>query len=33
MLELGPALLDAAAELAAASNASMHFKDQRLGRL
>jgi IclR family acetate operon transcriptional repressor len=33
MLLLGPALLDAAAELAASSNASAHFKDQRLGRL
>jgi hypothetical protein len=33
MLQLGPALLDAAGELAAASNASMHFKDQQLGRL
>jgi DNA-binding IclR family transcriptional regulator len=33
MLLLGPALLDAAAELAASSNASAQFKDQRLGRL
>ena len=32
MLQLGPALLDAAAELAASSKASMHFKDQPLGR-
>ena len=33
MLQLGPALLDAAGELAMASKASMHFKAQRLGRL
>ena len=33
MLKLGPALLDAAAELAASSSASAHFKDARLGRL
>jgi IclR family transcriptional regulator, acetate operon repressor len=32
MLELGPSLLDAAAELAAASHASTHFKDRPLGR-
>jgi IclR family transcriptional regulator, acetate operon repressor len=32
MLKLGPALLDAAAELGASSNASMHFKDDPLGR-
>jgi IclR family transcriptional regulator, acetate operon repressor len=33
MLKLGPALLDAAAELAASSSASMHFKEHPLGRL
>jgi DNA-binding IclR family transcriptional regulator len=32
MLELGPALLDAVDELATASNASSHFKEQPLGR-
>jgi DNA-binding IclR family transcriptional regulator len=32
MLQLGPALLDAAGELAASSKASMHFKDRPLGR-
>jgi IclR family transcriptional regulator, acetate operon repressor len=32
MLDLGPALLDASAELAASSTASMHFKDRPLGR-
>jgi IclR family transcriptional regulator, acetate operon repressor len=33
MLALGPALLDTAAELAASSGASMHFRDHPLGRL
>ena len=33
MLKLGPALLVAAAELAASSSGSAHFKDARLGRL
>jgi len=32
MEELGPALLDAASELAATSRGSMHFKDSPLGR-
>jgi IclR family acetate operon transcriptional repressor len=32
MLELGPALLDAASELAGSSTASMHFRDRPLGR-
>jgi DNA-binding IclR family transcriptional regulator len=33
MLQLGPALLEAAAELGASSAASTHFKEKRLGRL
>jgi IclR family transcriptional regulator, acetate operon repressor len=32
MTKLGPALLEAAAELAASSKASMHFRDRPLGR-
>ena len=32
MLQFAPPLLDAAAEIAASSKASMHFKDRPLGR-